>query len=407
MKSKTYSLPWAGKTLTAEFTDLAGQANGSVIIRFGNTAVLTTAVMGKHDKESDYFPLTVDNEEKFYASGVIRGSQYVRREGRPGDDSIIRGRIVDRTVRPLFDQHIRREVQVVVIALAIDEHDTDIFAVIGASLAIATSDIPWHGPVGAVRVARKRGSKEWLVNPSFAERPDGELDFDMVVCGKDGNINMIEVEAGEVKESEMAEALEFAKMHIALVEDFQKKIIAEIGKVKQEFPKIDLETGETALFNEHVTPNLDKAMFSGAGKIGIYALKDSWMEKFKEKFPEGKKNLAESIFEEAVNDYLHSEAIEKSRRPDNRKMDELRGLFAKAGEVSLVLHGSGIFYRGETHMFSALTLGGPKDSQTIDSIDGTEKQKRFMHHYNFPPFSVGEVGRMGGGTNRRMVGHGF
>ncbi len=406
MKEKKYSLDFAGETITAEFTDLVGQANGSVILHYGDTTVLATAVIGKHDKDSDYFPLTVDYEEKFYASGVIKGSQYIRREGRPGDDSILRGRILDRTIRPLFDQSIRRDVQVVITTLAVDKHDPDTLAVLAGSLAIATSDIPWNGPVGSVRVSRKKETKEWLLNPTFAERAEGTLDFDMVVCGKDGLINMIEVESGEISESDMAEALEFASKNISILEDFQKKIIKEIGKEKQKFEKKALSEEGLALFHEAVTPNLDKAMFSGSGKAGIYALKNIWEEKFEEKFGDEKLPLAEHLFEEAVNDYLHKEAIEKERRPDERKMDELRSLYAKAGGVSPVLHGSGIFYRGETHMFTALTLGGPQDSQTIDYVDGSEKKKRFLHHYNFPPFSVGEVGRMGG-TNRRMVGHGI
>ncbi len=416
METKKYSLDFAGETLVAEFSDLANQANGSVILRYGNTTVLATAVMGKHDKESDYFPLTVDYEEKFYASGVIKGSQYVRREGRPGDDSILRGRILDRTIRPLFDQSIRREIQVVITTLAVDKHDPDILAVLAGSLSIATSDIPWHGPVGSVRVSRKKGlpaatgtaqagSKDWILNATFADRTEDTLDFDMVVCGKDGLINMIEVEAGEISEDEMKEALEFASKNISILEEFQKKIIKEIGKEKQKFEKTNLSEIELTLFYGIVTPNLDKAIFSGSGKVGIYALKETWMNKFAENFPEGKSALAENIYDEAINDCLHKETIEKERRPDGRKLNELRSLFAKAGGISDVLHGSGIFYRGETHMFSALTLGGPKDSQTIDFVDGSEKKKRFLHHYNFPPFSVGEVGRMGG-TNRRMVGHG-
>lgn len=405
MESKKFEMDFAGKTLSAEFTDLANQTNGSVIVKYGNTAVLATAVMGQDDKDSDYFPLTVDYEEKFYASGTIRGSQYQRREGKPSDDAILRGRIIDRTIRPLFDHHIRRDVQVVITTLAIDEYDPDIFAVIAGSIAVATSDIPWNGPVGAVRIARKRGSENWIVNPTFIERPDEGLDFEMVVCGKDGLINMIEVEAGEVSEDEMTEALELASKFISKVESFQKKIIAEVGKTKQSFPKAEIPSEEIALFNEVVTPKLEKAMFNGPGKHGIYELHDELEEIYKEKFPEGKWKNIEAYFEEAVNDRLHKEAIENTRRPDGRSMDELRKLFAKAGGISDALHGSGIFYRGDTHIFTALTLGGPQDNLTIDSADGTEKKKRFLHHYNFAPFSVGEVGRMGG-TNRRMIGHG-
>ncbi len=405
MQSKKYQVDFGGRTLTAEFTDLANQTNGSVIIKYGNTAVLATAVMGKQNKESDYFPLTVEYEEKFYASGMIRGSQYVRREGRPSDDSVLRGRIVDRTLRPLFDHHIRREVQVVITTLATDEYDPDIFGVIAASLATATSDIPWNGPVGAVRIARKKGEQNFIVNPPFAERPEDGLDIDMVVCGKDGLVNMIEVEAGEVSESDMTAALTLALTHITAVENFQKQIIAEIGKAKQTFEKPTLPEAEATLFTERILPKLDAAMFSGPGKEGIHTLFDEWETVYREAFPEGSWQLARQYYEDAINDHLHKEAIAHDRRPDARKLDELRSLFGKAGGISDALHGSGIFYRGDTHIFTALTLGGPDDSQTIDGVDGEERKKRFLHHYNFPPYSVGETGRMGG-TNRRMIGHG-
>lgn len=405
MQKKTYSVEWAGKTLSAEFSNLADQANGSVLVRYGNTAVFATAVMSEKNKEGDYFPLSVDYEEKFYASGQILGSQFVRREGRPSEDAILSGRIVDRTIRPLFPQYIRREVQVVVTALAVDTEDPDVLAVVAASLALGTSNIPWRGPVGAVRIARKRGENNFIVNPNYLERPEGGLDLEMFICGKDRTINMIETAGFEIGEDVLLEAFKTAEEHIDIIQKFQEQIIAEIGKTKTEIPKPELSPEAKALFESVVSLHLHDAVFSGAGKVGIHTLQDKWVEKFIETFPEERPAIAEHYFEDAVDLLIHEEALQNNRRADGREMNQLRDLYAQAGGVSEVLHGSGIFYRGGTHVFSALTLGGPEDSLVINSEEGVEKKRHFMHHYNFPPFSVGEVGKMGG-TNRRMVGHG-
>jgi polyribonucleotide nucleotidyltransferase len=406
MQKKIYSCEWAGKTLSAEFTDLADQTNGSVMIRYGATVVLGTVVMSKHDKEGlEYFPLTVDYDEKFYASGQILGSQYVRREGRPTEEAILRGRIVDRTIRPLFPSHIRRDVHVVITTLAIDQDDPDVLAVLAASLSLAISDIPWNGPVGAVRISRKSGSTDFEINPTFSNRPDDEMDIEMICCGKEGNINMIEVGAKEISEADIAKAFDLAATHLKVIEDFQHKIIAELGKTKQEFVKEVLGKEEIAYFNEIITPKIDAAVFSGPGGKEINALKDEWLTLFAEKFPEGKRVLAEEHYEEIINEVIHKEAILNQRRADGRGLDEVRPLFAQAGGISEALHGTGIFYRGGTHIFSALTLGGPEDAMTLDTLIGVEKKRHFMLHYNFPPFSSGETGRIEG-TNRRMIGHG-
>ncbi|MBI2476064.1 MAG: acyl-CoA dehydrogenase family protein [Candidatus Taylorbacteria bacterium] len=409
MKKKEYFLEIGGKKLTAEFSDLAEQANGSVVMRYGNTAVLVTAVMSKGEKTGvDFFPLTVDYEERFYAGGKILGSRFVRREGRPTDEAILSGRIVDRTIRPLFEQHLRYEVQVVITVLSIDEDDPDILAVLGASLAIGTSDIPWNGPVSAIRIAEtaeQGGKKEdaFVVNPTYLVRENAKLD--LVACGKDGNINMIEVGGKETDEATLVSALKKSAEEIERLQEFQEKIIKELGKPKKEVPAPAMPKEVTALFKENIEGEMSDHVMSGKpGHAAIYKIKGQWMELLKEKLPEVNESFGDSIFENKVNEIIHREAIENDRRPDNRKMEELRPLFAKAGGVSPILHGSGIFYRGGTHILSALTLGGPGDSQVIDGME-LQTKKRFMHHYNFPPFSSGEVGRMGG-TNRRMVGHG-
>ncbi len=404
MQQKSYSVEIGGKTLTAEFTDLAEQASGSVIVRLGDTAILVTAVMGSKDKEMDYFPLSVEFEERFYAAGRILGSRFVRREGRPTDSAILSGRVIDRTIRPLFNNKMRKDVQVVATVLSIAEDDPDVLGVIGASLALGTSHIPWKGPVSAVRIGKRKGSDAFEVNPNYNEREAADAELDLLVCGKDGTITMIEVGAKEVPEDVLEKAFAEALKQLDIVQNFQKQIITEIGKAKKEFVPAELKSEIPELFKEFEGA-FEGAVFSGVpGKDSIYALKEKFLAKVKEAMPESVK-MADDFFEDKVEALMDKRAIEKKERVDGRKLDELRPLFAKAGGVSPILHGSGIFYRGGTHVFSALTLGGPDDSQIVDSIEEKEEKKRFMHHYNFPPFSVGETGRVGG-LNRRMTGHG-
>src|SRR3989344_5735711 len=401
MNKKEYSLEVGGKTLTAEFNDLADQANGSVMLRYGNTTVLATAVMGDL-KDGDFFPLTVDYEERFYATGKILGSRFIRREGRPSTEAILSGRIVDRTIRPLFNQKIRNEVQVIITTLSIDQDDPDVVSVIAASLALGVSDIPWNGPVSAVRVGK---NGDWLINPDFKAREEAGVVMEMVACGKDNIINMIEVASKEVDETIMNEALTRASTEIEKVQVWQDKIISEIGKPKVMVTLPEPTPGTQELFDTEVEPRLKQYVIGNQpGHERIDEIKGVWTKLFTEKMPEGNIGMAQEIFEEAVNNLLHDEAIRNDKRADGRGMDEVRPLFAKAGGISPILHGSGIFYRGGTHILSALTLGSPGDAQVIDGLIVQEK-KRFMHHCNSPPFSTGEAGRVGS-TNRRMIGHG-
>jgi len=401
MTKKEYSLEVGSKTLTAEFNDLTDQAHGAVMLRYGDTIILATAVMGKKPKDGDFFPLTVDYEERFYATGKILGSRFVRREGRPSTDAILSGRIVDRTIRPLFNQKIRHEVQVVLTTLSIGQEDPDAVSVIAASLALGVSDIPWNGPASAIRIVNN-GS--FVVNPHTKDREVSDVKLDMIACGKDEMINMIEVGSKEVSEDVLNQGLSLASTEIEKIQIWQKKIIADIGKKKREVELPVATKGTEELFNEIIAPKLKKFVFSGPGKEKTEEITSEWMKIFNEKYPEGNEGMAMEIFEESVNDLLHQEAIDNDARPDGRNMDEIRPLFAKAGGLSPILHGSGMFYRGGTHVLSVLTLGSPGDAQVMDGLTDQEN-KRFMHHYNFPPFSTGEVGRIGG-TNRRMIGHG-
>ncbi|KKR47542.1 MAG: Polyribonucleotide nucleotidyltransferase [Parcubacteria group bacterium GW2011_GWC1_40_13] len=395
-----------GKILTAIFSDLAEQSNGSVMIKYGNTVVLVTAVMSAETKDGlDYFPLIVDYEERFYAGGRILGSRFVRREGKPSDEAILSGRVVDRTIRPLFEKHIRNEVQVVITILSLDEYDPDVLGVIGASLALGVSDIPWEGPVSSMRIGKHNGSDEFEINPNYNFRNEKNYDFDLVACGKDGNINMIEVGASEAKEEVVKSALERASQEIEKIQEFQKKIIAEIGKKKKIIEKPKIPDGLAEVFKEKIEKRLNNSIFSQSDAENSDNLKKEWLEIFKEKFPKDSLNIADSYLEKAIDELVHKEAIGNGRRPDGRGVDEIRPIYTEAGGISSVLHGSGIFYRGGTHILSVATLGGPQDSQIIDSMEEQQTDKHFIHHYNFPPFSTGETGKIGG-TNRRMIGHG-
>src|SRR3989339_487152 len=425
MQKKEYSVEIGGKTLTAIFSDLAEQAHGSVILKYGETIVLATACMSKDSQAGlGFFNLTVDYVEKFYAAGKILGSRFVRREGKPSEEAVLGSRVIDRTLRPLFDQSVRHAVQVIVTVLSVDDNDPTILAVNAASLALSVSNIPWNGPIGCVRIGKYDGNGLQINPPqSLRLEDDAPYKFDLTVCGKDGKINMIEASAHQIAEAELEAALEEASREIAKLEDFQKKIMAEIGKEKRAIEKETISPESVILFNENILPHIEEALFgeaglrlaeagfghAEAGKEKIDALHTTWnnlaREYYSEKFPDREDfALEDDLFDDTENDILHKSAIEQNKRADGRKMDELRDLYAQAGELSSILHGSGIFYRGGTHVLSVLTLGGPEDRNLVDGLQ-LKEEKRFMHHYNFPPYSSGEVGRAGF-TNRREVGHG-
>lgn len=394
-----------GKKLTAEFNDLVENANGSVILRYGATAVLATAVMSKNLKDADFFPLTVDYEEKFYATGQILGSRYTRREGRPSDEAILSGRITDRTIRPLFDQWIRNDIQVVITVISLDQDDPDVLGVIAASLALGISNIPFHGPVSAVRIS-KHQTDGFQVNPTYVERDNETYELDLLACGKDGNINMIELGGEEAQESTVMEALKLASSEIEKINAWQQDIVSKLGVKKVEIPAPVMPETVKKLFAEKIEGKFATTVMSGIpGHKKINEITDEWMKVAKETLSEEDFEFADKYIEEKLDELIHEQVLKFDKRADGRGMDELRPLFAQAGGVSPILHGSGIFYRGGTHILSVLTLGGPKDAQVIEGMEEKTEAKRFMHHYNFPPYSTGETGRMGG-TNRRMIGHG-
>jgi polyribonucleotide nucleotidyltransferase len=406
MKTQQFSMELGGKTLSAEFNDLVENANGSVILRYGATAVLATAVMSKHQKEgAGFFPLTVDYEEKFYATGQILGSRYTRREGKASDEAILCGRITDRTIRPLFEQWIRNDIQVVLTVLSLDQDDPDTLGVIAASLALGVSNIPFNGPVSSVRIAKHK-TGGFQVNPTYVERDNETYDLDLLACGKDGNINMIELGGDETQESSAVEALKLASTEIEKINKWQSEIISKIGVKKTVLQAPIMPESVKKLFAEKIESKFATTVMSGIpGHSKIDEITEEWMEIAEKTLTEEEFEFADKYIEEKLDELIHDQVLKFNKRADGRGMDELRPLFAQAGGVSPMLHGSGIFYRGGTHILSVLTLGGPKDAQIIEGIEEKEQIKRFMHHYNFPPFSTGETGRMGG-TNRRMIGHG-
>jgi len=406
MEKKKYQLSVGNKTIELEFSNLAELANGSVIAKIGETVILTNVVMGNRDRNDlDFFPLLVDYEEKYYAVGKIYGSRFIRRESRPSEIAILLARLIDRTIRPLFSPLMRRDVQVVATCLSIDEeHDPDVLGIISASLALSTSDIPWQGPVSAVRIgwSEKTG---FLVNPTYEERKD--LILDMVVSGPDKEINMLEAGANEVKEEIVTQALEIAQKEIASLNEQQQKIIQEIGKPKTE---VLIETMEETLnqdIQNYLIDKLEPVVYSQDKKEKenqLIELKDSLIKYLLEKnYSEEQLKDVDYLFDEEIDQLVHKNILEQEKRPDFRKLDEIRPL-EMAIDILPRTHGSALFMRGITHALSVVTLGSPADVLTLQGMEFTG-EKRFMHHYNFPGYSSGEVAPLRG-PGRREIGHG-
>ncbi|MBI2023136.1 polyribonucleotide nucleotidyltransferase [Candidatus Giovannonibacteria bacterium] len=404
MTSKKFTTEVGGRTLTAEFTDLAHQANGSCLVTYGGTIVLATAVQAKSAREGiDFFPLTVDFEEKFYAAGRILGSRFVRREGKASDEAVLTSRLIDRSIRPLFNSKTRNEVQVIVLALSVDEeNEPDIPAIIATSLSLGTSDILWDGPIGAVRVS-KIGQK-YIINPTYKEIEEAELDT--IICGKDGKVNMIEAGAKEITEADMQEALELAVSEIDKLTAWQADIIKKMGQKKVEPHIVSVPSDIAQVFRKRIMAKLEESIYIKE-KLNRYEamneLKTEWLGICVEEFPDFSPHVAATLFEDTIDEIVHKNIIESEKRPDGRGSKQIRPLSAKAHILPRV-HGSAVFYRGETHILSAATLGAPRDVQLIEGMEIRAK-KRFMHHYNFPPFSVGEIKPMRGPA-RRDIGHG-
>lgn len=404
MEQTTYRRDVAGRELSVQFSDLAEQANGSVVVRYGDTTVLATAVMTKGARTGvDYLPLLVEYEERYYAAGKIFGSRFIRRESRPSEEATLTGRLIDRAIRPRFDQRIRNEIQVVITVLSIDEtNDPDVPALVGASLALATSDIPWHGPVAGVRVGKTDAG--FTLNPTFAEREAGQLD--LFVAGTRERINMIEAGAKELPEAELVTALGIGFDAIRELIAFQDEIIAQHSRPKATAAVAEPDPAVANHVKQALGDRLAAALATPsktALAANLDALKADAQTAVTEAMGQGKEAEVEALFEEAVNIAVHANIIERGMRPDGRRADELRQLGAETAVLPRT-HGSGVFMRGQTHALSILTLGTPRDEQLVEGMEVRGK-KRFLHHYNFPPYSVGEVKPMRG-PGRREIGHG-
>ena len=405
MESKKYTHAIGDKEITVEINDWAEQAHGSVLVRLGDTVVLATAVMSTNPREGgDFFPLTVEYEEKYSAAGKILGSRFVKRETRPSEEATLVSRLIDRSIRPRFDMRMRNEVQIVTTVLAIDEkNDPDMPALLGASLALSLSDIPWNGPTAGVRVGRLDG--KLILNPSFEERTAAELD--LVVSGTRDRINMIEAGANEIAEHDFSAALAHGFGAVKELIAFQDSIIRDHAKKKREIWLLPTPTEFTDLIKKEFYEIIEGAVYQ-KDKKAMYAsiaeVKKAWLTRAAEASPDTfQKNAAEFMFEEAINEIIHQKIISTGERPDGRKPDEIRALSSQVAVLPRV-HGSGLFMRGSTHVLSTLTLGAPGDQQIIEGMEIRTK-RHFLHHYNFPPFSVGEVKPMRG-PGRREIGHG-
>jgi len=406
MEEKIFSHKIGGQTLKVTFSNVAPQANRSLLVQYGDTVILVTATMSHKPRPgADFFPLMIDYEEKFYAAGKMIGSRFIKREGRPSEEAVLSGRMIDRCIRPLFDDHLRHEVQIVITILSLDEkNDADIMGMFGASLALATSDIPWNGPIGAVRVGKE--AESFILNPSFEQRKEAALD--LVVSGSSEKINMLEGKGKEIKEEEFVEALKFAAGPLDELLSFQNKIIKEVGKEKQIIERIQKDADVHSLVRNFDRKKIERSIYVKSkeeGKANMKPLEEELVALVKENFPENADAEKEVILalDDRISEILHENMLKDGQRPDGRGLDEVRKISCRIDLLPRV-HGSALFERGTTQALSIVTLGSPGDEQTIDTMEKNDK-KRFMHHYNFPPYSVGEVGRMGG-AGRREIGHG-
>ncbi|NLC95902.1 MAG: polyribonucleotide nucleotidyltransferase [Bacilli bacterium] len=402
-EKKVYELEFAGRKLVVEYGELAKQANGAVLVRYGDTVVLSTVTCSKEPKDLDFFPLTVGYEERLYAVGKLPGG-FIKREGRPTEHAILAGRLIDRPIRPLFPEGFRNEVQVVNIILSVD-HDCspEMTAMFGSSLALMISDIPFNGPIAGVYVGRVNG--ELIINPTVEQKEHS--DIDLAVAGTKDAVNMVEAGADQVPEEDMLEAIMFGHQELQKLIEFQEKIIQEVGK-----PKMEVVLYEVPQEINQRVRNLSEVELKEAIRTADKLEREAKIEEINQKVvaifegEEADETTTKQV-KEGLHDILKEEVrrliTEEKVRPDGRKLDEIRPL-SSAIDVLPRVHGSGLFTRGQTQVLSACTLGSISEYQKLDGLE-EEEMKRFMHHYNFPPFSVGETGRYGS-PGRREIGHG-
>ena len=411
MKKKVFELDFYGRKIVVEHGELAKQADGAVLVRYGDTVVLSTSVVSKSaNLLSDFFPLMVLYQEKLYSVGKIPGG-FIKREGRPTDAATLAARMIDRPLRPLFPEDFKNEVQIVNTVLSVDQDNSpELTALFGSSLSTCISKIPFNGPVAAVKVGRVDG--KFIINPTIEEAE--QSDIDLTVAGTKDAINMVEAGAREASEDDMLEALLFGHKAIKKLVKFQEEIIKEIGEEKMEYEKLEITDNLRKEVDSYIRDRLDKALRI-KDKLEKYAAIDGLQEEVVEKYKtENEDSMKEEelkqlltkvalIFHSVEYELFRNIVVKEKTRADGRKMDEIRPL---STDIDLLprTHGSALFTRGQTQALATVTLGALGEHQILDGL-GIEDAKRFMLHYNFPPFSVGETGRYGA-PGRREIGHG-
>ena len=402
MEHKTYQMEFAGRTLSFEFGRYAGQANGATLVRYGDTALLVSATVSEKPREGvDFFPLSVDYEEKHYAVGKIPGG-FIKREGRPTEKAILTCRLVDRPLRPLFPNGMRNDVQIVATALSVDTNNPpEIPAMLGSSIALAVSDIPWAGPTGSVLVGRV--NNQLILNPDEDQR--AQSDLHLVVAGTKDAIMMVEAGANELSEDVMLEAILYAHEAIKELVAFQERIIAEIGKPKREFPLVTTGEDIIAAVREYAHDKV-KHVFSTFDREERHQREDQVKEEvkahFAEIFPERDGEVGDALYN-LTKEVMRRKILDEGIRPDGRGEQEVRPIWCEVGILPRT-HGSAVFTRGQTQALTVATLGSLRDAQILDGLSN-EDSKRYIHHYNMPPYATGEAGRMRS-PGRREIGHG-
>ncbi len=404
MKIISKSAEIGGKNLTLEVGRLAGQATGAVTARYGDTIVLATVVAAKPREDLDYFPLFVEYIERLYAGGRIKGSRWVKREGRPTDEATLTARLIDRSIRPLFPEGYRNETQMIITVLSVDaENDADIPAICAASAALAISDIPWNGPVGGVRLGfvPKNGEGSFVVNPTYQDLEYSQLD--LVVSATNKAVIMLEGGAKEISEKTLLQGIEQAQKEVKKVISLIESLAKEVGKKKRPFEVKNIDAILIKKIEKELGKKLEDLVETMAAKEGTGEMLDEIHEALQEKYPEEKKDTIVKIVDKLIKKTIRANILEKNKRPDGRKSTEIRPIDIEVGLLPRT-HGSAMFKRGNTQALTVTTLGSPSLEQLIENMEG-EETKRYIHHYHMPPFSVGEVGRVGS-PSRREIGHG-
>ena len=399
---RTFKTALGGKLLELEIGKVCEMANGQVMVKYGDTVVNVTAVMSKEPRpDIDFFPLSCDYEEKMYAAGKIPGG-FIKREGRPSEKAILNSRLMDRPLRPLFPKGFYNDVQVIATVMCIDnDAPSEIAAMIGSSVALAISDIPWDGPTGSVLIGRVDG--QFIVNPSLEQREAS--DMHLVVSGTKEAIMMVEAGANEVPEEDILDAIMFAHEEIKKLVSFIEDIVAEIGKPKKEIEFYKVPEEIDAAVRDYAEGKMRTAIqtYDKMERLdNMDAVEAETKEHFEEIYPENGKDV-DSVLYNITKEQVRSMILDEGIRPDNRKLDEIRPIWVDTSVLPRT-HGSGLFKRGQTQVMSIATLGAMGDAQTIDGIT-EQTEKRYMHHYNFPPYSVGEA-RPLRSPGRREIGHG-